>query len=103
MKRFALILSLAALPQVAASETLHDALQDYIVAFDITDVDPSTRSTLREIVNDPDMSHGNKVLSLHSILDSEGALRHVDIHGAPLNTADASGDGAVYAEADALK
>ncbi|MGK7754226.1 MULTISPECIES: hypothetical protein [unclassified Roseovarius] len=85
MKRLALATLLSLSPIAATATPLAEDLKNYIVAFDMAALDTEARTELRTILDDPDRSHGNKVLSVHSVLDRHGALREVDIHGGPLD------------------
>ena len=96
MKRFALAIMLGTMPVAAAASPLSEELTDYVVAVDMAALDDAARDELRAIIDDPDRSHGNKVLSVHTVLDRNNALRDVDIHGGPLDGADAQVDLASY-------
>lgn len=89
MKRFALAVLIGTLPVTATAGPLADELKNYVVAVDVNALDDEARAELRTIMDDPAKSHGNKVLSVHTVLDRNNALRDVDIHGGPLNDTEA--------------
>lgn len=89
MKRFALVLLIAAAPVATTAAPLAEDLKNYVVAVDMDALDTEARSELRTIIEDPNKSHGNKVLSVHTVLDRNNALRDVDIHGGPLDEGEA--------------
>lgn len=85
MKRILLPIVFAALPMGAIAAPLSEELRDYVVAFDMEALDRSAKAALREIIDNPDKSHGDKVLDVHTVLSAHDALRHVDIHGESLD------------------
>ncbi|QFT93876.1 hypothetical protein FIU86_13580 [Roseovarius sp. THAF9] len=89
MKRFALAILIGTMPLAATAAPLADALKDYVVAVDMSALDEDARAELQTIIEDPGKSHGNKVLSVHTVLDRNNALRDVDIHGGGLNKGEA--------------
>lgn len=86
MKRFAFAILLGTLPMAATSAPLADELKNYVVAFDMEALNDAARAQLQTIIDDPGKSHGNKVMSVHTVLDRNDALRHVDIHGEDLDS-----------------
>ncbi|MBY5987857.1 hypothetical protein [Roseovarius atlanticus] len=92
MKRFALAVLMGTLPVTATAGSLADELKNYVVAVDVAALDDEARAELRTIMDDPAKSHGNKVLSVHTVLDRNNALRDVDIHGGPLDEGEAQVD-----------
>jgi len=89
MERFAFAILLGMIPMAATSAPLAEDLKDYVVAFDMAALDRDAQEHLQQIIDDPQASHGTKVLSVHTVLDRNGALRHVDIHGDELPPAQA--------------
>jgi hypothetical protein len=89
MKRFALAVLIATMPVAATAAPLAEKLKNYVVAVDMTVLDEAARAKLQTIIDDPGKSHGNKVLSVHTVLDRNNALRDVDIHGGDLNEREA--------------
>ncbi|SHH81299.1 hypothetical protein [Marivita hallyeonensis] len=77
----ALIAILLCTPMTASADALERTLTEYVAAFDLSEVTPTSREHLAEIVAHPTMSHGMKVLMVHGILLAEDALHHVDQHG----------------------
>ena len=84
MKRILFSIVLGAMPVAAIGAPLSEDLRDYVVAFDVEALDQDAKATLRAIINDPNASHGDKVLDVHTVLSQHDALRHVDIHGESL-------------------
>jgi hypothetical protein len=86
MFRFiAIVLTLAASAPAAHASDVQDLSADlshFISDFDLTDLNHQTLNTLRDVIEDEDAPHGQKVLALHSLLDRHGALGHADMHGA---------------------
>lgn len=89
MKRFALAVLIATMPAAATAAPLAEELKNYVVAVDMTALDEEARAKLQTIIDDPGKSHGNKVLSVHTVLDRNNALHDVDIHGGALNEGEA--------------
>ena len=89
MKRFALAVLMGTLPVTATAGPLAEDLKNYVVAVDVDSLDSEARAELRTIMDDPARSHGNKVLSVHTVLDRNNALRDVDIHGGALDEGEA--------------
>ncbi len=89
MKRFALVILLGTMPIAGAAAPLDEELKNYVEAFDMAALDTEARAELEAIIDDPRASHGTKVLSVHTVLERNQALRHVDIHGAPLDAPEA--------------
>ncbi|SMX48684.1 hypothetical protein [Maliponia aquimaris] len=91
-RHLALCLALALLPAAAtadAARPLDTALRAYVDAFDLGAVPDTARARLRAIVAHDSASHVAKVLAIHDILQTHGALRHVDMHGdSPLQLSD---------------
>ncbi|WP_305969572.1 MULTISPECIES: hypothetical protein [unclassified Mameliella] len=85
MLRF-LALSIAATLMVGTAEAqVRDALasdlQNFVEAFELSQVPATEQARLRVIVDHPDASHVAKVMAIHEILQDHDALRHVDMHG----------------------
>lgn len=57
-------------------------LERFITDFDLAALDESGLQRVEGIIDDPDASHAQKVLALHTLLDRNGALEHADMHGA---------------------
>ncbi len=89
MKRFALAILIGTMPVAATAAPLADELKDYVVSVDMSALDDDARAELQTIIADPGKSHGNKVLSVHTVLDRNNALRDVDIHGGDLDEGEA--------------
>lgn len=84
--RLALTLTLVLTSAAATAEParpLDAALRAYVEAFDLGAVPDHARERLRTIVSHDTASHTAKVVAIHDILLRHGALRHVDMHGAP--------------------
>lgn len=89
MKSFALAILIGTMPVAATAAPLADELKNYVVAVDMSALDDDARAELQTIIEDPGKSHGNKVLSVHTVLDRNNALRDVDIHGGALDEGEA--------------
>ncbi|MFN3208719.1 MAG: hypothetical protein ACE369_06905 [Roseovarius sp.] len=89
MKRLVLAALIGTMPMAATAAPLADELKDYVVSFDMAALDGDARAELQSIIDDPSATHGTKVLSVHTVLESNNALRDVDIHGGPLDAPEA--------------
>lgn len=89
MKRFVLSLLIGTMPLAATAAPLADELKNYVAAVNMAALDSDARAELQTIIADPGKSHGNKVLSVHTVLDRNNALRDVDIHGGALDEGEA--------------
>lgn len=81
-----LAFSLAATLMVGTAEAqVRDALtsdlRNFVEAFELAQVPDAEQARLRVIVDHPEASHVAKVMAIHEILQNNGALRHVDMHG----------------------
>ncbi|MEO1138165.1 MAG: hypothetical protein AAFW87_01805 [Pseudomonadota bacterium] len=90
MNRLMLALSLLAVPTTAWPSSLDAALENYVVAFDNQALNDEARHSLQRIIDNPGLSHASKVVNIHTVLERNKALLHVDIHGAPLDAPEQS-------------
>ena len=65
----------ADLPDIAAD------LSHYISDFNLAALDEDGLDSVERILRSPNVSHGQKVLALHTVLERGGALEHADMHG----------------------
>ena len=77
-------LTSAVVTTAAANERLDLAvdLEHFIADFDLSVLDDRALQKVEAIIEDADASHGQKVLALHTVLEQNNALAHVDVHGA---------------------
>ena len=81
----ALILALLFSVPASASERRFDPLathlSHFVDAFELGTLSAKSRDRIHHIMNHRGSTHAEKVFALVDLLDREGALRHVDIHG----------------------
>lgn len=73
------ILALA-LPTGLAASPLSDVIDDYVVRFDLSELEPDDSEAILAVHAQGDLAHGMKVLLIHEILIRAGALQHTEMH-----------------------
>ena len=82
MRRILIALALAAAPTwAAADDHLSEALSNYVAAVNMDELDADAKARLRAILDAPDLDHVDRVVEIHSVLETNDALAHVNVHG----------------------
>ncbi|MBY6118151.1 hypothetical protein [Mameliella alba] len=72
---------MAGTAEAQVRDALASDLRNFVEAFELSQVPATEQARLQVIVDHPEASHVAKVMAIHEILQDNGALRHVDMHG----------------------
>ncbi|MCR9274314.1 MULTISPECIES: hypothetical protein [Mameliella] len=72
---------MAGTAEAQVRDALASDLRNFVEAFELSQVPATEQTRLQVIVDHPEASHVAKVMAIHEILQDNGALRHVDMHG----------------------
>lgn len=68
-----------------SAQSLKVELTEYVETFDLSGLPPAVLERLRYVADHPKASHSAKVFEIHDILQARDALKHEDMHGAPVS------------------